>query len=143
MLDPGHHTKSTDRVRAPAWIGAGLFFATAPVHFVLSTEMSVIVAAVTLALIGGAYIGFGAVDGRPRVFWAELCVAVLFGLAAVLGILWHWSALPIALALHAGWDILHHSSRRLARIPGWYIPLCIVYDLSVAAFLVLLYVGST
>ncbi|KNG95395.1 DUF6010 family protein [Pseudaestuariivita atlantica] len=130
-----------DTFHAPAWIGAALFALTVPVHLVVGRDVSIVVAAVTLALIGGAYIGFGAADGRRRVFWSELAVALLFGLAAILGITWHWAALPAGLALHAGWDLVHHNARHLARIPKWYIPFCVVYDLAVAAFLVLLYAG--
>ena len=126
-------------VHRPAWVGAGLFGITAPLHLVLELNASVAVAAVTLALIGGAYIGFGAADGRTRVFWSELAVAILFGTAAVLGMLWHWLALPLGLAIHAFCDLLHHKSKKLARIPGWYIPLCVVYDLLAASFFILLY----
>ena len=137
--DYGVGSPNTVVVRGPAWVGAGLLGVTAPLHLFLELNASVAVAAVTLALIGGAYIGFGAADGRARVFWSELGVAILFGTAAVLGLLWHWFALPLGLALHALWDLAHHNSRRLARIPGWYIPLCIVYDLLAAFFLILLY----
>ena len=135
----GTGSPNTVVVRAPAWVGAGLFGITAPLHLFLELNASVAVAAVTLALIGGAYIGFGAADGRARVFWSELGAAILFGTAAVLRLLWHWFALPLGLALHALWNLAHHNSRRLARIPGWYIPLCIVYDLLAAFFLILLY----
>ena len=92
-----------------------------------------------LALIGGAYIGFGAADGRRSVFWSELAVALVFGAAAVAGLLWHWAALPLGLALHALWDLAHQNAVRLARVPHWYIPFCVVFDLMAAAFLVLLY----
>lgn len=126
-------------VHRPEWVGAGLFGISAPLHLFLELNSSIAVAAVTLALIGGAYIGFGAADGRARVFWSELGVAILFGTAAVLGMLWHWFALPLGLALHAFWDLLHHKSDKIARIPGWYIPLCVVYDLLAASFLILLY----
>ena len=136
-----HSPDGTDShtMPAPAWIGAGLFALTAPVHLFLDTSVSIAVAAVTLALVGGAYIGFGAADGRRHVFWSELAIAVLFGAAALLGLLWHWSALPLGLAIHAVWDLLHHNARNLARIPKWYIPFCVVYDLLAAAFLVLIY----
>ncbi len=103
------------------------------------TDTSITMAAMTLALIGGAYIGFAVADVRRGVFWSELAVAVLFGASAVLGILWHWAALPSGLALHAGWDLLHHNSNRLARIPNWYVPFSVVYDLLAAGFLVFLY----
>ncbi len=85
-----------------------------------------------------AWIGFGAVDGRRSAFWSELGVALFFGAAAVTGLLWHWVALPLGLALHAQWDIAHHNAVRLARVSHWFIPFCVVFDLMVAAFLVLL-----
>ena len=135
----GTGSPNTVVVHGPAWAGAGLFGMTTPLHLFLEPNASIAVAAVTLALIGGAYIGFGAADGKARVFWSELAVAILFGTAAVLGMLWHWLALPLGLALHALWDLLHHKPNKLARIPGWYIPLCVVYDLLAATFLILLY----
>lgn len=124
---------------APARIGSSLFVLTMPAHLLLEKGDSLALAAVTLALIGGAYIGFGAADGRRSVFWFELGVAVFFGAAAVSGLLWHWVALPLGLALHALWDLAHHNAGRLARVPHWYIAYCVVFDLLAAAFLVLLY----
>jgi len=124
---------------SPAGTGVILLVLTAPVHLVLDHSSSVVVSALILALVGGAYIGFGAADGRPTVFWSELLVASLFGLTAALGILWHWSALPIGLALHAGWDLLHHNSKNLAVVPNWYVPFCVVYDLLAAAYFFALY----
>lgn len=53
-------------------IGAGLFIVFAPVHLLVSEEISVAIAAVTLALIGGTYIGFGASAKSMRTFWLEL-----------------------------------------------------------------------
>lgn len=126
-------------VAAPALIGFALFVVTMPAHLLLEQADSLALAAVTLALIGGAYIGFGATDGRRSVFWSELGVALLFGASAVSGLLWHWVALPLGLALHALWDLAHHNAGRLARVPQWYIPFCVVFDLLAAAFLVLLY----
>lgn len=136
----GHdHSNCEQALPSPVWMGLTLFILTFPAHLLLDQEASVSLAAVTLALIGGAYIGFGTVDGRPRVFWSELAVALLFGAAALLGLLWHWAALPLGLALHALWDVMHQNSRALAKTPGWYIPFCVVYDLLLATFLVFLF----
>ncbi len=82
---------------APAWIGFALFVVTMPAHLLLEQAGSLALAAVTLALIGGAYIGFGAADGRRSVFWSELAVALVFGAAAVAGLLWHWAAFLVLL----------------------------------------------
>ena len=138
-MRPQHaDSPSTVCVSAPEWIGADLFRVTAPVHLPLGPEASIAVAANTLVPIGGAHIGLGAADGRTRAFWSELAVAVLLGHSAVLGHLWHWSGLPVGFALHAVWDLLHHRKSLLARIPGWHVPLCVVYDPIAAAFLIVL-----
>ncbi|WP_424972943.1 DUF6010 family protein [Dinoroseobacter sp. S76] len=123
----------------PTWLGLTLFGLTLPAHLFVEQDSSLVLAAITLALIGGAYIGFGAADGRRSVFWSELAVALVFGAAAVAGLLWHWAALSLGLTLHALWDLAHHNARRLAWVPRWYIPFCVVFDLMAAAFLVLLY----
>lgn len=123
----------------PVWMGLTLFVLTFPVHLLLNNDASVRLAAITLVLIGCAYIGFGAADGQPRVFWSELAVALFFCAAAVLGLLWHWSALPLALALHAVWDVMHHNGYVLVRIPRLYIPFRVIYDLMLATSLMLLF----
>ena len=125
--------------RAPSGMGAGLFGIAAPLHLFPDLHTSSAVSAITLALIGGAYIGFSAADGRPRVFLSELGVAILFGTAALLALLRQWIALTLGLAFHALWYLLQRNLRKLARVPESYIPLCIVYDLLAASFLILLY----
>lgn len=137
--DPASRHRHSDIVKFPVRIGALMVLLSLPAHLFLDERTSVALASITLALIGGAYIGFGAADGNPRVFWAELAVALLFALAAFLGLIWHWAFLPLGLALHALWDILHHKSRRLASVPNWYIPFCVAFDLLAAAFFILLY----
>ena len=122
-----------------ALLGLVLFALTLPANLMADDTVSVILAAVTLALIGGAYVGFGTADGRPRVFWHKLIVALLFGMAAVTGPLRHWTALCLSLLLHGVWNIANHNSRYLAKVPRWYIPRCDVYDLLLAGFLVLLF----
>ena len=119
--DPASRHRHSDIVKFPVRIGAFLVLLSLSAHLFLDERTSVALASITLALIGGAYNGFGAADGNPRVFWAELAVALLFALAAFLGLIWHWAFLPLGLALHALWDILHHNFRCLARVPNWYI----------------------
>ena len=137
--DPASRHRHSDIVKFPVRIGALMVLLSLPAHLFLDERTSVALASITLALIGGADIGFGAADGNARVLWAELAVALLFGLAAFLGLIWHWAFLPLGLALHALWDILHHKSRRLASVPNWYILFCVAFDLLAAAFFILLY----
>ncbi|PXW67218.1 hypothetical protein C7964_10848 [Loktanella sp. PT4BL] len=131
--------ESEFHVRRPALLGGLLFIVSAPVHFVVTQDVSIAIAAVTLGMIGGAYIGFGAQASDSKTLALELLVAVLFGMAALAGLLWHWIAIPLGLALHAIWDLLHHKPIVGARVPRWYIPFCVIYDLSAAFFLVMLY----
>ena len=101
----------------PELFGAGLFEITGPLRLFLELNASVAVAAVTTALIGGAYVGFSAAYGKPHAFWSELGVAILFATAAVLEMLWHWFAPQLSLALHALWDVLHHKGTILRGSP--------------------------
>lgn len=127
-------------MKYPTIVGGALFIPTVPLHLLLPQSTSIAVAAITLALIGGAYIGFGATASSSRVFFMEMMVAGLFGTAALAGLLWHWSAIPVGLALHALWDLAHHNGLFGAPVPKWYIPFCVVIDLAAAVFLVILYV---
>lgn len=126
------------RIR-PLLLGGGLFIVSAPLHLVVARDVSVAIAAITLALIGGAYIGFAARSASQKVFWGELLVAVGFGLAALAGLFWSPLAIGIGLILHAGWDLLHHRPGFGAGVPGWYIPFCVAFDVIAGVFLVALY----
>lgn len=126
-------------VRRPAILGGLLFIVAAPVHLVVVQDVSIAISAITLSMIGGAYIGFGAQANDGKTLALELVVAVLFGAAALAGLLWHWIAIPLGLASHAIWDLLHLRPIVGARVPHWYIPLCVVFDVSAALFLVMLY----
>lgn len=138
----GHaQDRSGSGIVGPGVLGAGIFLVFAPVHLLVSQDVSVAIAAVTLAVIGGAYIGFGAAANSKAAFWLELAGATLYGIAAVLGLLWHPIALPIGLAAHAVWDLLHHNGAFGAQVPRWYIPLCVVFDLLAASFLLALYLS--
>jgi hypothetical protein len=123
----------------PVYAGGLLLLIAAPVHILVPQEVSIGLAAITLSLIGGAYIGFGAQANDLKTMVMELVVACLFGLAALTGLFWHWSAIPLGLAVHAIWDLLHHRPDFGAQVPQWYIPLCVVFDLSAALLLVILY----
>ena len=109
-----------------------------PVYLFLPEEIGTLVIALTIAIIAGAYIGFGVSDGRPGMLIMELIVAGLFCMMALLGILWspYWFA--FALFAHGLWDLAHHNSSFGAKVPHWYIPFCVVIDWVAAAGLVIL-----
>lgn len=130
----------TDLRKAPilfAIVALGIY---AIVHLALPEAMDVQLAAVMLALIGGAYIGFAARAHDPRSFWIEISTACLFGVFALLGLTVHWSFIPLGLFLHALWDLLHHLRDFGAPVPQRYIPFCAVFDIAAATVITLLFV---
>lgn len=54
----------------------------------MERDVSILIAAITLALIGGAYIGYAAKTASWSAFAGELTVAACFGLIALAGVLW-------------------------------------------------------
>ncbi len=117
----------------PRLTGSGLAVLSLPLHLALPAETSVLLAALTLALIAGVYLGFAFVDGRLSVMLIELLVAVAFtGAALAAAISWPaWVA--VAFAAHGLWDWAHHRERVPTRMPRWYVPFCAVYDWVYAA----------
>ena len=111
------------RVTLPGLVAGSLFVITVPIHLLLPHSQSIALSAVTLSLIGGAYIGFGARAEQFSTFAIALAVAALFGLAALLGLLWPWRALPFGLAAHAVWDLGHHHWLFGAPVPRWSRPM--------------------
>ena len=104
-----------------------------PLHLALPTEVSVVLAGLTLALIAGVYLGFAFADGRLSVMFTELFVALGFTGAALAGVI-HWPAWTvIAIGAHGLWDWAHHHERVSTRMPRWYVPFCAVYDWIYAA----------
>lgn len=101
-------------VNRPGLVAGSLFVITVPIHLRLPQSESIALSAVTLSLIGGAHIGFGA---RAEKF----------------------STFAIGLAAHAVWDLAHHNGLFGAPVPRWYIPMCVLFYLAAALFLVILY----
>ena len=110
-----------------------------PAHLILPDDISRLTIAISIAIIAGAYIGFGANDGRPWMFPTELCIAALFGVMALLGVIWSPYMFVAALFLHGVWDLIHHNGLFGAKVPHWYIPFCVVIDWVAAAGLFILF----
>lgn len=111
-----------------------------PAHLFLPQDIGRLIIALTVAMIAGAYIGFGASDGRPWIFLFELCGAAFFAVMALLGVLWSPYFFVAALVLHGIWDLAHHNGLFGAKVPHWYIPFCVVVDWIAAAGLAILFV---
>ena len=114
----------------------GLLLALATMLFalVLSEAQASEFHAVLLTLIAGVYIGFALQGGRPHEVRLEVTVAVAFVVLALTGLWLSPWFIVLGLTLHGLWDFLHHGVIHTP-VPRWYIPLCMVYDVSVAGFL--------
>ena len=114
--------------RHPLPIANLLALVSLPVHALLPIEWSQIFAAGVLALIGGVYVGFAAVDGRAAVITIETAVAVSFALGAMVALQLEPWWIAAGYILHGVWDWLHNTPAFGHAVPRWYIPLCAVYD---------------
>jgi hypothetical protein len=120
--------------RLPVQSGIALGILPLPIHFWLSSELSHQLAAITLVLIAGVYMGYAFKDGRVRSILVELPTAAGFAVAAWVGINGYPSVILVALALHGCWDVLHYSFID-TDMPRWYIPFCAIVDWVMAASL--------
>ncbi|WP_133176228.1 hypothetical protein [Pelagivirga sediminicola] len=107
-------------------IGADLLIVFVPIHSLEAEELFVAVATLTLALIEGANISFGASAWSVTTFWLELGASYstgsFYGAVALAGLLWNPLALPLGLAAYAVWSFLHHNRVFGAPVPKWYLP---------------------
>lgn len=119
----------------------GLVFAagTIVVHLFFGRDVSILVAAMLMAMIASVYVGFAIIDGRASTIAVEAVMAMAFGFAALGGVLVTPWFLVAALVGHAAWDTLHHRPGLLAATPRWYVPYCAVYDGVAALGLALLW----
>ncbi len=119
----------------PYWAGLLLALATIPVFLSLPRPAAQQWAALLLALIGGAYVGFAAHDGRPHASHIELAGAMAFAAFGLAGLQYHPLWIALGYMGHGCWDLLHHHHGPYADTPGWYIPFCVVYDWMLGTFL--------
>ena len=120
----------------PYWAGLLLGAATIPVFIALPTPLTQQWGALLLALIGGAYVGFAARDGRPSANHIELVGALGFAAVGLLGLQYNPLLIAGGYVAHGFWDLFHHHHGPYAQTPHWYIPFCAIYDWILGAFLV-------
>lgn len=116
--------------------GVVLALLTLGVAVLLPPEPRAILFAVILGAGAAVYVGFALVDGRRRAVRVEATAAVAFIAVAVLGA---WLSRPLLAAGYVGhgvWDLTHHPRGIRTHVPREWPPLCLAYDLVVAAFLV-------
>jgi hypothetical protein len=112
-------------------VSAGLLaLLTVPLHLLLPVAVSELLAALVLAGIAAIYVGFAIVDGRKMAIVIQSAICLAFIGAASAAYLLDPLAIPALYVLHGIWDLAHH--RTSLPLPGWYVPLCLVYDLLAA-----------
>lgn len=119
----------------PYWTGLLLAVATAPVLIMVSEPVAQQWGALLLAVIGGAYVGFAARDGRPSANHIELAGALVFAAIGLAGLQFNPLLIAGGYVAHGFWDLFHHYPGPYADTPHWYIPFCVVYDWILGAFL--------
>ncbi|MBS0170215.1 MAG: hypothetical protein JSR62_07635 [Nitrospira sp.] len=92
----------------PYWASLLLALATTPVFLSLTRPLAQQWAALLLALIGGAYVGFAAHDGRPHASHIELAGALAFAALGLAGLQYHPLWIVLGDMGHGCWDLLHH-----------------------------------
>ena len=118
--------------RNPAMAGVALAIPTIAVYAALPDRLAAVGAALLLVAVAAVYLGFAFADGSPIRIATEIVGLVVFGGAALLGLDGAFWVIPTALALHAGWDWMHHA-RVLGGVPFWFPTACALFDLPVAA----------
>ena len=119
----------------PYWAGLLLGVASIPVFIVLPEPLAQQWGALLLGIIGGAYVGFAARDGRLSANIIELVGALVFAAVGLAGLQLSPLLIAAGYVAHGFWDLFHHRRGPYAETPHWYIPFCVVYDWIVGAFL--------
>ena len=86
-------------------------------------------------MIGGAYVGFAARDGRRGAMTVELVGCLWFGALALAGLALSPLLIAGGLMAHALWDLVHHRHGLHAETPDWYVLYCVLYDVMLGGFL--------
>jgi hypothetical protein len=110
----------------------------APIWLFLSEEAGFDSLAVQLGFIGGVYFGFAVSRGSIGELVLEFLVAGAFMFVGVIA-LGNDSPLVLAAgyAAHGLWDAVHHPRGVSTPVRNWYPPFCAVFDVVVAAFILL------
>jgi hypothetical protein len=119
----------------PYWAGLLLGVATVPVFILLPKPLAQQWGALLLAMIGGAYVGFAARDGRRSANIIELVGGLAFAAVGLAGLQLNPLLIAEGYVAHGFWDLFHHRHGPYADTPHWYIPFCVVYDWIIGAFL--------
>jgi hypothetical protein len=125
------------------YIGLGLALVTCLVLALLPPDLARGAVSNLLTLIAAIYVGF-ALASQGRLPLAKQVAGCAFFVAlALLGLWVNWWFLVAGLALHGGWDYLHHGEAGHGVMPRWYVPFCAVYDWALALFVAVFFAAAT
>ena len=112
-------------------LSAGLLaLITVPIHLLLPQHVSELLAAMVLAGVVAIYVSFALAEGSTCSILLQSSICLAFIGAASVAYLAIPLGLPVFYVLHGLWDVAHH--RTSLPMPGWYVPLCLVYDVLTA-----------
>src|SRR5437868_3720671 len=120
--------------RNPAIAGVVIAAVAIAAHAALPERLAAAGAALLLVSVASVYLGFAFADGSPKWIAIELVGVTLFSSAALIALDGPVCIIPIALALHPVWDVMHHP-RALGGAPIWFPTACALFDLPVAAWI--------
>ena len=115
--------------------GVGLALVTSASLMVIPTGLVLPLVAIFMGVAGGVYVGFALKDPEAKEAPIQWAGAIVFAVAAALGL---WASpwwLVAGWAAHAVWDALHHVRTLKTQTSSGYPGLCAAYDLVLAAFL--------
>jgi hypothetical protein len=122
-------------------LGAILLVLTTIAAAMLPMEDRIGLFALILALTAGIYLGFAWIDGRRLWVTLEGLVALLLLGLALAGLRSAPALIALGFLLHIAWDLAHHPRGIRTRIAPWVPPACLLYDLGVAALILLWWPG--
>ena len=96
--------------------------------------------AVFMGIVGGVYLGFALTDGRMSVFRAENAGVLVFGALGVLALVTNDAWFLVAGYIgHGAWDAIHPHAVD-TRMPWWYVPACIGFDVVFGIYILIRFV---
>ncbi|WP_462413119.1 DUF6010 family protein [Neobacillus sp. Marseille-QA0830] len=122
-------------------IVAGILLSLLVIRLFYSFEFPLSYQLFTLFLAYTACVYPGAALSDSRVKWIsiETLVSLVFFHLAFLGMVYSPIWVALGFLLHGIWDMLHHPKLVKTSVVKWFPPLCAVYDIIFAIFIIRFY----
>jgi len=101
----------------------------------LEDRVALYLLALFLSATGAVYPGAALADPGRKAAPMEVAVFILMFAASAAGSLASPVWLAVGYAAHGIWDVFHEPHRIGAKVVKWFPPLCLSFDLVVAAFI--------